>query len=207
MTWISSLAAIERLKAAKIKNYAILATWASSGELPTRAARLRLDLFSEDLLGVELTEHFWSAVRKQTGSQDWEAGSISADLFLGELSSVGSSNEWLNFYATGIEFDAATLDNLINRTSAGLPGPKPRAKKHDWESMLCVLIAVADHDGLDTLNSGREIYSRGGQSRLVDWIADWFNERGDQIPVESEIKLRASKILEKLAALRRGHRV
>jgi hypothetical protein len=68
-----------------------------------------------------------------------------------------------------------------------------RPRKYDWEGAMIHMAALANHpDGLPT--------GPGAQAKIARRIADWFESGGGDCPADSEIRRRASRIVQALTA-------
>ena len=145
---------------------------------------------------------------------DWEAGTLKADLLpgSGELSEVffpdseflGTELEEPEFEAVieGLSFEFSRIEMLlpsielgqtIGFTTAQHDRRKPvgRPPKWDWEGAMAYVISQAQHpDGLPT--------GPGAQARIEALISDWFLQQAQEAPSPSQVRQRASKIMQML---------
>nr|WP_314446804.1 hypothetical protein [uncultured Sphingomonas sp.] len=142
---------------------------------------------------------------------DWEEGNLSASIHYGLVPS-----EWLEsaeeifepreaseirVELTGLSFELSALEMLAptaqvpnGRAEQTRTGPKlgGRPKKWDWEGALAAVAAEANRNP-DGLPQGY-----GAQAQIEKMISEWFVSRIGEGPVESEVRLRAGRILREI---------
>ena len=105
----------------------------------------------------------------------------------------------MTFDIVGLEFDKEGVLRSLGAISPEQPAAEPRragpgrTPKWDWEGALAAVVAEAN--SLDGLPEGH-----GAQAAIERIIADHFGAEG---PSESQVRLRAAKIMEALEAAKR----
>lgn len=136
-----------------------------------------------------LPKIFW---RGRSMITDWQTGAFSAC-----VQQDGQEEEWRAF---GVTFEPTGIESIAQAAgSPTTPIPVPslsnptgkRATKYDWEGALIGVIAAAN--SLDGLPSGY-----GANAAIVELLARWFRDNQDQEPATSELKKRASRILNEI---------
>lgn len=83
------------------------------------------------------------------------------------------------------------------RSSSGSKNKGGRPQKWDWEGALIHLVAVANTpDGLPT--------GQKAQAEIEKIISDWFDPKAENTPVESEIRKRASAVMQAITNLKKA---
>jgi hypothetical protein len=113
------------------------------------------------------------------------AGAVGVEVKRQELPIIGDANSQ----------PAATPDAAQVREWA--EERRGRKRKWDWAGALCSVIAEANADP-DGLPEGY-----GAQARVGDLMKEWFYANQDGEPQESEISLRARRIVEMIEAHRK----
>ena len=103
--------------------------------------------------------------------------------------------EGLSFEFSRIEMllPSIELGQTIGFTTAQHDRRKPvgRPPKWDWEGAMAYVISQAQHpDGLPT--------GPGAQARIEALISDWFLQQAQEAPSPSQVRQRASKIMQLL---------
>lgn len=139
---------------------------------------------------------------------DWEKGTLSAELlrdmvpnewlqYPEELFEVGEF-ETLKISLSGLSFDVAAVEMLV--PSASLPNGDAvtvaaakrlgRPPKWDWDAAMAHVTAIAAQGQLPS--------GDGAQARLEELIAGYFSTQFGAEPATSDIRKRASRIIQAL---------
>jgi hypothetical protein len=105
--------------------------------------------------------------------------------------------------AYGVSFNLSEIEALL--PAAVQVGPPPvtstakvklvRVRKWDWEPILIDLIAHVEGQGLENVFRLRE---QKGQARLEEWMRNRFIDKLDDAPSSSEVRRRATAIIDAL---------
>lgn len=152
-------------------------------------------------------------------SLDWEAGRLTIEslfpdecwreLFLEDDAMFHSGSYLAQPRFSWLEFEVELTDLCFERTAiemlTGFEQPNNpvshrrlgRPKKWDWEGAMAHVAAEANRnpDGLPV--------GYGAQTKVEQLILNWFMTRSGETPAESEVRLRATKVL---AAIEEGRK-
>lgn len=148
-------------------------------------------------------------------SLDWEAGTLRIEsifpdeswreLFLDDDAMFHSGSylaqprfSWLEFEVelAGLCFERSAIEMLTGLEQpkwAGTAARPSRPRKWDWDGALAHVVAEANRNP-DGLPDGY-----GAQASIEKLMLDWFVDQHGEAPVESELRLRAKRILAAVA--------
>jgi hypothetical protein len=143
---------------------------------------------------------------------DWDTGTLSADwiptprngweVFFPSDDLLGSNIQNADFevHLDGISFEFRSIEMLLPSSHINAPAAllddrvtvrrsTGRPRKWDWEGALAFMVSQAQTpDGLPT--------GEGAQARIEDSIAEWFIHTVGDAPAASQIRERASSIMQ-----------
>ena len=84
------------------------------------------------------------------------------------------------------------LDVVQEKTRLGGPG---RSRTHDWEGAIFYLIGQAELNEI-----APDPNALGAQAHIKKILADWFSQKSDRIPSESQLESYAKRALDAIRA-------
>lgn len=208
-----ALALLEKAGWDRLKAASALMRRAGAGALKVHAADSKFGNFGSELVSLidttDQSARILSAQREFFGALELHPfgnaiGQNSVWVSLADWQAGDFEVNWPEWYCrvSGLSFDKAGILALASSGGSILPalsvGGAPQ--KWDWEGALAHLVAIANNpDGL--IGADGEPLT---QAEIARMMAHWFYDTQSKEPTDSEIRKRARKVMDAIAAYNRS---